>query len=200
LVPWIRLKQYRRSHKIQIDQSGGGAVGALQSLLDAWPELRKAFEARILSGVSSRRLVETKQSKRRHCAWFLDQLRGLGYEQRAEWPFNTARLCYVSIGRYVDSVLSVNPRALAATSGGPDLVAKLKTGDGARRPDGRLCVSLPLMGAVRRRRSGRGACRKGRTAHRVCAADDRARHRANPRHRHSARDRLQRALRQHGFR
>ncbi|MGF6372867.1 hypothetical protein OKW40_005683 [Paraburkholderia sp. RAU6.4a] len=161
LVPWVRLKHYRRCRKIQLDQFGGGAVGALQALLDARPELRQAFEARILAGVSGKRLVETKQSKRRHCAWFLDQLRGLGYEQRGEWPFNTTRLGYVSIGRYVDSVLSANPRALAATSGGPDLVSKLKTGDGAGRPvmkfmqrvemdahklDGRFCVSLPLMG------------------------------------------------------
>jgi hypothetical protein len=162
LVPWARLKQYRRRRKIHVDQFGGGAVGALQALLDAQPELRQAFEARILASASGKRLVETRQSKRRHCAWLLDQLRGLGYEQRNEWPFSTATLGYVSIGRYIDSVLSANPRALAATSGGPDLVSRLKTGDGTGRPvlkfmqrvemdahklDGRrFCVSLPLMG------------------------------------------------------
>ncbi|WP_434668225.1 hypothetical protein P5W99_36975 [Paraburkholderia sp. A3BS-1L] len=161
LVPWMRLKHYRRCRKVRLDQFGGGGAGALHALLDARPDLREAFDARILAGVSGKRLVETKQSKRRYCAWLLDQLRGLGYEQRGEWPFNTTRLGYVSIGRYVDSVLSTNPRALAATSGGPDLVSKLKTGDGAGRPvmkfmqrvemdahklDGRFCVSLPLMG------------------------------------------------------
>ena len=161
LVPWARLKHYRRRQKVHVDQFGGGAAGALQALLDAQPELRQAFEACILASASGKRLVETKQSKRRHCAWLLDKLRGLGYEQRNEWPFNTSSFGYVSIGRYVDRVLSAKPRMLAAASGGPDLVSKLKTGDGTGRPvlkfmqrvemdahklDGRFCVSLPLMG------------------------------------------------------
>ncbi|GLC93227.1 hypothetical protein Tamer19_26350 [Cupriavidus sp. TA19] len=161
LVPWTRIKHYRRHRKIHVSQFGGGAVGALQALLDAQPELRQAFEARILASASGKGLVETQPSKRRHCGWLLDQLRELGCEQRNEWPFNTATLGYVSIGRYIDRVLSANPRALAAASGGPDLVSKLKTGDGNGRPvrkfmqrvemdahklDGRFCVSLPLMG------------------------------------------------------
>ncbi|WP_354687530.1 hypothetical protein [Cupriavidus necator] len=161
LVPWTRIKHYRRHRKIHVSQFGGGAVGALQALLDAQPELRQAFEARILASATGKRLVETRQSKRRHCGWLLDQLRELGCEQRNEWPFNTATLGYVSIGRFIDRVLSANPRALAAASGGPDLVSKLKTGDGTGRPvqkfmqrvemdahklDGRFCVSLPLMG------------------------------------------------------
>lgn len=160
LVPWYRIRPYQRRRKVHVDRFGGGAAGAMQALLDAHPELRRAFDARILAGTSNRRLVETRRSRRRHCAWFLDQLRGLGYEARNEWPFNTSSLGYFSICRYVDSVLSANPRALAAATGGPDLVSKLKTGDGTERPvqkfmqrvemdahklDGRFCVSLPLI-------------------------------------------------------
>lgn len=161
LVPWARLKQYRRRRKVRVDQFGRGGAGALQALLDSQPELRQAFDTRVLASASGKRLVETRQSKRRHCAWLLDRLRGLGYEQRNEWPFNTSSFGYVSIGQYVDRLLSAHPKALASASGGPDLASKLKTGDGTGRPvrqfmqrvemdahklDGRFCVSLPLMG------------------------------------------------------
>jgi len=133
----------------------------MESLLDRHPDLRVAFDARIRASVSNKKLVETKRSRRRHCAWFLDQLRRLGYEMRQEWPFNTSSLGYYSVCRHVDSVLAADPKALAAVTGGPDLVKKLKTGDGTNRPvskfmqrvemdahkiDGRFCVSIPLMG------------------------------------------------------
>jgi len=161
LVPWLRLNPYRRRRKIHVDQFGRGAAGAMRALLDCHPELRGAFDARILASASGKRLVETRQSRRRHCAWFPDQLRGLGYEARNEWPFNTSSVGYSSICRYIDKVRSCNPKALAAATGGPDLALKLKTGDGTGRPvqkfmqrvemdahklDGRFCVSLPLMG------------------------------------------------------
>ncbi|WP_080487072.1 hypothetical protein [Burkholderia ubonensis] len=161
LVPWYRIRPYQRRTKIRVDQFGSGAAGALQTLLNAHPDLRRAFDARICAGGSSKRLVETQKSRRRLCAWFLDQLRALGCEARNEWPFNTASFGYVSICRYIDGVLAADPQALAAAAGGPDRVSKLKTGDGTGRPvlkflqrvemdahklDGRFCVSLPLMG------------------------------------------------------
>ncbi|WP_237666137.1 hypothetical protein [Burkholderia sp. KCJ3K979] len=161
LVPWYRVKRYQRRTKIRVDRFGSGGAGALQTLLDHRPDLRRAFDARICAGSSCKLLVETRKSRRRHCAWFLDQLRVLGYEVRNEWPFNTASLGYVSICRYIDGVLAADPRALAAVTGGPDRVSKLKTGDGTGRPvlkfmqrvemdahklDGRFCVSLPLPG------------------------------------------------------
>jgi len=161
LVPYLRIKPYKRNKRIRVDQFGGGAAGAMESLLDRHPDLRVAFDARIRASVSNKKLVETKRSRRRHCAWFLDQLRRLGYEMRQEWPFNTSSLGYYSVCRHVDSVLAADPKALAAVTGGPDLVKKLKTGDGTNRPvskfmqrvemdahkiDGRFCVSIPLMG------------------------------------------------------
>ncbi|MBW0446150.1 hypothetical protein JNC06_03990 [Paraburkholderia phenoliruptrix] len=160
LVPWFRVRPYQRRKKVNVDQFGGGAAGAMQALLLSLPDLREAFDRRICAGTSAKRLVEVRRSKRRHCAWFLDQLRSLGYEARGEWPFNTSSRGYVSICHYVDSVLAADPTALAETAGGPDVVKKLKTGDGSRRPvlkfmqrvemdahklDGRFCVSLPLL-------------------------------------------------------
>lgn len=161
LVPYLRMRRYTRHKKVHVNRFGGGAVGALQALLDCHPTLREGFDARIQKSASGKRLLELKRSKARHCAWFLDQLRGLGYETRGEWPFNTASHGYFSICRYVNKVLADNPKSLAAVTGGPDLVSKLKSGDGTGRPvlkfmqrvemdahklDGRFCVSLPLMG------------------------------------------------------
>jgi hypothetical protein len=161
LLPYFRIRPYKRRTKITINEYGLGAVDAMQTLLDHHPDLRRAFDSRILASTSDKRLVETKRSRKRHCVWFLDQLRRLGYEVRQEWPFNTASHGYYSVCRYIDNVLNENPTALAKSVGGPDLVKKLKTGDGTNRPvsrfmqrvemdahklDGRFCVSIPLVG------------------------------------------------------
>ncbi len=44
--------------------------------------------------------METRRSRRRHCAWFPEQLRGFGYEARNEWPFNTSSQGYFSVCQY----------------------------------------------------------------------------------------------------
>ncbi|ARP86653.1 hypothetical protein [Bordetella genomosp. 9] len=158
LIPYLRLRPYERRKAVHVGASGAGAAGALQAVLDLHPDLREAFDTRIRRSWSSgTRLHEINQSRKRHAAWFLDQLRGLGYEARGEWPFNTVSRGYYSIRRYIDRVLNEDPRALAGVTGGPDLVTKLKTGDGADRPvlkfmqrvemdahklDGRFCVSI----------------------------------------------------------
>ncbi|WP_082716579.1 MULTISPECIES: hypothetical protein [Burkholderia] len=159
IVPWLRLKPYRRRTKVQIDRFGSGGAGALQTLLDCHPDLQQAFESRIRTSYASKRLVETNHSHKRHWDWLINQLRDLGYEARGEWPFNTSSRGYYSIRRHIERVLAADPRALAAKTGGPDMVAKLKTGDGSNRPvlkfmqrvemdahklDGRFCVSIPL--------------------------------------------------------
>jgi hypothetical protein len=159
LVRHLRIKPYKRKSKVQVDCFGYGAVGGLQAILDFHPELHDAFISKILASTSNRKLVETKRTKKRHCVWFLDQLRQLGYEARGEWPFNTKSLGYYSVRRYIDTVLDANPRALAESVGGLDLVKKLKTGDGINRPvtrfmqrvemdahklDGRFCISIPM--------------------------------------------------------
>lgn len=160
LLPYYRIKPYKRQKKIHVDQFGAGAAGAMQTVLDKHPELRRALDARILARPSNTKLVEIKRSRRRHSMWFLDQLRRLGYEMRMEWPFNTTSLGYYSVSRYIDKVLAQNPTVLAEIVGGKDLAKKLKTGDGTNRPvsrfmqrvemdahklDGRFCVSIPLL-------------------------------------------------------
>ncbi|MDR6476200.1 hypothetical protein J2778_003700 [Paraburkholderia graminis] len=160
LIPWSRVRPYQRSKKIHVDRFGSGAAGAMQALLQSLPELRETFDRRICASGSGKRLVELRRSRKRHCAWFLDQLRSRGYEARGEWPFNTSSHGYFSVCRYIESVLKSDPRSLAQVTGGPEIAAKLKTGDGSRRPvlkfmqrvemdahklDGRFCVSLPML-------------------------------------------------------
>lgn len=161
LIPYGRMRPYRRIRRIRVDNYGGGAAGAMQVVLDAHPDLRRDFDARIQSIPRGGRLAEIKRPKTRHHSWFLDRLRELGYEIRNEWPFNTDSRGYYSIRRYVEKVLAANPKAMAYEAGGPDLVKKLATGDGVNRPvsrfmqrvemdahklDGRFCVLLPQIG------------------------------------------------------
>lgn len=133
LMPYVRMRPYHRIKRIHVDAYGGGAAGAMQVILDAHPELRKSFDARILTVPRTNKLAEIKRAKTRHHNWILDQLRALGYEIRNEWPFNTVSLGYYSIRRYVEKVLLANPKVMAHEVGGPDMVKKLATGDGTNR-------------------------------------------------------------------
>lgn len=158
LIPNIRIKTYTRHKKINVDPYGAGAAGALQTMLSVHPDLKTDFDRRILAIPSEKRLADIRKSAADHHAWFVNQLRRLGYEQRDEWPFNTASLGYYSVRRYVDVVLKKDAVALAHLKGGKEFVVKLKTGNGTNRPvykfmqrvemdahklDGIFCVSLP---------------------------------------------------------
>lgn len=160
LLRYHRIKAYKRIRPVRPDSFGYGAVGALQSVLDIHPELRQSFNTFILSRSSNTKLKEVKKTRRRACAWFLNELRLRGYEVREEWPFNTLTQGYYGICRYIDSVLDSDPKALADAVGGPDQVKKLTTGDGTNRPvtrfmqrvemdahklDGRFSVSIPQI-------------------------------------------------------
>lgn len=160
LVRYVRINPYTRKKKIVVDQFGGGAAGAFQMLFEKYPDLKVTLDKKILGIQNTKKLIEIKQSKIRISNWFLDQLRELGLEARQEWPFNTISRGYFTINRYVINLLAKNPKALALAIGGPDLVKKLKSGDGSKRPafkfmqrvemdahklDGRFCVCIPLL-------------------------------------------------------
>lgn len=158
LVPNLPINGYHRSKPIKVDQWGRGASGAMQLVLDLNPDLRRAFDKRILSPPSDDELGAGERTKKDHWKWFLKQLRKLGYEVRREWPFNTDNNGYVSVCRYIDDLRLSNPRKAAGVLGGRDSQKKLITGDGVDRPihkllqrvemdahktDGRFCVMLP---------------------------------------------------------
>jgi hypothetical protein len=159
LIRYAHIKPYKRKINVKVDVFGQGAAGAMQSVLDIHPELRKKFEERILERSKGDKLGPIKRARQSHWKWFLDQLRNLGYEIRHEWPFSTQTNGYNSVCRYIDRVLESNPRRAAEIVGGPDTAKKLMSGDGVDRPvneifkrvemdahklDGRFCVMLPL--------------------------------------------------------
>lgn len=157
LVPNLRIEPYTRKHKVVVDPKGRGASGAMQSLLDLNPDLRKAFDKRILAVPRDDTLTE-RHTRQGLWRWFLEQLTERGYKIRNDWPFNTENCGYVSVCRYVNAVLMANPAKGAMVEGGIDAFRKLKSGDGVDRPvhqlfqrvemdahklDGRFCVLLP---------------------------------------------------------
>lgn len=158
LIPYLRIKPYRRKKPLNVNVFGYGAAGAMQTVLDLHPELRKAFDKRILKSPQADKLGPAKRPRQAHWKWFLDELRKLGYEIRHEWPFNTQTNGYITVCRYINSILKDNPTKAARVIGGPDLEKKLISGDGVDRPvgdifqrvemdahkiDGRFCVMLP---------------------------------------------------------
>lgn len=161
LIPGLHIQEYTRRAPIRFDDSGAGGAGVMRTLLDRYPELRLAFERRLSKLPRGNKLEEVKLTAKRHWVWFLDELRRRGCEQRGEWPFNTASQGYFSVRRHIEALLFSDPKALAASAGGPDLVRKLRAGDGAERPvtkllqrvemdahklDGRFCVTIPDIG------------------------------------------------------
>ncbi|OIQ79246.1 hypothetical protein GALL_390150 [mine drainage metagenome] len=158
LVPNLRIKPYRRKNPVRVNVFGHGASGAMQTILDLHPDLRKAFEKRILESPKTDELGIAKRPRQSHWKWFLDWLREHQYEIHHEWPFNTKTNGYNTVCRYIDQVLAANPKKAARVIGGPDLEKKLLSGDGVDRPitevfqrvemdahklDGRFCVMLP---------------------------------------------------------
>lgn len=160
LIPHLRIKSYVRSKSIKIDEYGYGSAGSLQAVLNQHPELRAAFEKKILKFPLKNTLGEIKQPRQAQWKWFLDQLRKLGYEQNNQWPFNTKNMGYVAICKYINQVLTANPKQAALALGGPEVAKKLIAGDGVDRPvskvfqrvemdahklDGRFCVMMPSL-------------------------------------------------------
>ncbi|MBV1777457.1 hypothetical protein KSF73_17175 [Burkholderiaceae bacterium DAT-1] len=158
LVPWERINSYQRKHKIDIDKFGQGAVGVFNTVLNQHPELRENFTKRILAVGSRNRLSVYPRNKQSHWKWFLGELRARGYEAENKWPFNTKNMGYVSVCRFVKSVLAENPESAAFVVGGPDNKKKMLSGDGTNRPvnfmfqrvemdahkiDGRFSVMIP---------------------------------------------------------
>lgn len=161
LVPNLPIRPHRRITPVKVDEWGRGAAGAMQLVLDLNPDLRTAFNKRILSRSSDDDLDGSEPTKREHWLWFLKRLRKLGYQVRKEWPFCTDNNGYVSVCRYIDNVRASDPRKAAGVLGGKDSQKKLVTGDGVDRPihkllqrvemdahkvDGRFCVMFPLAG------------------------------------------------------
>lgn len=137
LIPHVRLEPHIRSAKVRPTPAGGGSAGALRQVLMRCGDiqLEERLRARILKREPSNRLDIARAGRQSVHRWFLAQLRPLGYEARNEWPFNVGKLGYNAICEYMDRVIKSAPLAGAlALGGGPDAKAKMKAGDGTKRP------------------------------------------------------------------
>ncbi|MGP8431830.1 helix-turn-helix domain-containing protein [Paraburkholderia fungorum] len=129
-----RVKAYTRSAPLQLNNWGGGAVGALQWVFESPGGL--GLEARLRDRILRKR-GELESSRRPRLAvfrWFLGELRERGFERRGEWPFNVEKRGYVTLCRYIDRVLTDHPERQRQLAGGEDAMRKARAGDGTRRP------------------------------------------------------------------
>lgn len=160
LVPKVHVAKYQRRIKVRATSEGHGTAGALATLLQTEPEFASLFDKQILKTCSDLKLGEIRRPRHALWAWFLKELRALGYETRSEWPFTVKSMGYMSLCRYADAILSANPKKAARIVGGPQLEKKMMSGDGIERPvhnpfdrvemdahklDGRFVVMLPQI-------------------------------------------------------
>lgn len=160
LVPGIHISIYTRKKCVQVSKNGHGTAGALRALLQLEPEFSKRLDAQILKICPDTRLGEIRRPRHAIWAWFIKELRALGYEVRQEWPFNVRTMGYAALLRYIDKLMSDNPAKAAKIIGGPALAKKMQTGDGVDRPvinpfdrvemdahrtDGRFVVMIPQI-------------------------------------------------------
>lgn len=134
LVPGVHIAKYSRKSKIRADAKGGGAAGALSNLLLQEPDFAQRLDKQIIKTCPDLKLGEIRRPRHALWAWFLKELRGLGYEIRNEWPFTMKTMGYPSLCRYTNAVLSANPVKAARIVGGPELAKKMASGDGINRP------------------------------------------------------------------
>jgi len=160
LVRYARINPFTRQKPIRPNVHGHGAVGALGLLLSLEPEFAVRLQRYILKTVRKDALGEIRRPRHVIWAWFLAELRKLGYEARNQWPFTVQTQGYSSVARYVDKLLAANPGKAAVLVGGPDAKKKLLTGDGTQRPqlnpfqrvemdahklDCRICIMVPQL-------------------------------------------------------
>ena len=161
LIPGLHIIKYARKHTVKADQNGDGTAGALGNLLELEPDFAARLQQLILKTCPDLKLGEIHRPRHALWAWFLKELRGLGYEIRNEWPFTVKNMGYSALIRYADCVLSANPVKAARIVGGPELHKKMVSGDGIDRPvhqpferiemdahklDGRFVVMIPQAG------------------------------------------------------
>ena len=160
LLKHSRINGYVRQAPVKPDASGRGSAGALGALLLREPEFARRLERYILKTCGDRQLGESRRPRHAVWAWFLAELRKLGFEIRNEWPFTVETMGYSSVIRLIDKTLSANPGRAARVVGGPDGERKMIAGDGVGRPalrpfervemdahklDGRFCVLMPHL-------------------------------------------------------
>ena len=160
LVRYSRQKPFFRQSPVKVDVHGLGAVGAMGLLLSLEPDFAQRFDRYVLKAGRPDALAEVHKPRHAIWAWFLGELRKLGYEVRNQWPFTVKTQGYSSVSRYVDGLLAGNPARAAMLVGGPDAKKKLLSGDGVDRPqlapfqrvemdahklDCRLCIMIPQL-------------------------------------------------------
>ena len=161
LIPGLHIVKYCRKHKVKADQNGDGTAGALGNLLELEPDFATRLQQLILKTCADSRLGEVRRPRHALWAWFLKELRGLGYEVRNEWPFTVNNMGYSALIRYADRLLNANPAKAARIVGGPELEKKMMSGAGidrlvqnpfervemdAHKLDGRFVVMIPQAG------------------------------------------------------
>ena len=159
LVKHSRVKVYVRQASVKPGAGGRGSAGAMGALLRREPDFAQRLERHILKTCTDRQLGESRRPRHAVWAWFLAELRKLGYEIRNEWPFTVETMAYASVVRLVDKTLNANPGRAVRVVGGPDGEKKMISGDGVDRPplppfrrvemdahklDCRICILMPL--------------------------------------------------------
>lgn len=160
LLKHSRIRGYVRQAPVKTDAGGRGSAGALGALLSREPDFARRFERYILKTCGNRQLGESRRPRHAVWAWFVVELRKLGFEIRNEWPFTVETMGYSSVVRFIDKTLAANPDRAARVVGGPNGERKMVAGDGVRRPalkpfervemdahklDCRLCILIPQM-------------------------------------------------------
>ncbi len=160
LIPGLHITRYTRKKQVKADQNGNGTAGALGNLLLQEPDFATRLEKQILKTCPETKLGALRQPRHALWAWFLKELRSLGYEVRHEWPFTVKNMGYSALVRHSEKILNANPLKAARIVGGPELEKKMASGDGIERPvhnpfdriemdahklDGRFVVMIPQI-------------------------------------------------------
>lgn len=144
IIPFVRSAENKRKKPLTIKRGNhqGGAAGEFGRLIDKYPQLRELIYTKLFPKSSKKYIYERKISKKNLHSLFIEKCREIGLDKEFEYPFNVDLLGYVSFVNYVNKLISNNPELNASNRLNSDVMKRMKTGDGTKRP------SLELMGRV----------------------------------------------------
>lgn len=134
LLPYMRVKEYRRDAELPADRFCRGNAGAFQLFLDEHPKIREAVERALLARTTSKEVHDFRRTVNYAFEVFLKACREEGISVHA-YPLNTKSKGRRSIARLVQAILKTHWARGLRANGAKDAAHRLKvaTGDEPHR-------------------------------------------------------------------
>lgn len=129
LVPYVRVKEYRRTVALPADQFSGGNSGAFQLFMDEHPKIRQAVERALIAKTTATQVHDFRRTVNYAFEVFLKACREEGISPKA-YPLNTKSKGRRSIARLAQVIRTTHWAQGLRANGAKDAAHRLKVATG----------------------------------------------------------------------